>query len=288
MYSLLSVFALTFALSAAHPAADSALHRRAISQDLLDTLTRFTKFASAAYQANCPSPVGTTLVQQFNNDTTNTQGFIARDDTNKQIIVSFRGSQQLQDFVTDADIVLTPFTSPGVQDTNNARAHSGFLSAFNSVAPTVISTVSQQLSANPGFSLISTGHSLGASLASLGGVSLASNFPGTPLQVFTLGQPRTGDPAYAQLVENLVGGDNTFRAVHTTDGVPTIIPQSFGYRHHTTEFWNFQDPSIAANVKQCVGEEDPTCSDSIPSMGIDAAHLVYFGQVMGLDPTLCN
>ena len=27
-----------------------------------------------------------------------------------------------------------------------------------------------------------------------------------------------------------------------------------------------------------MGEEDPTCSDSIPSTGINAAHLVYFGQ----------
>ena len=60
----------------------------------------------------------------------------------------------------------------------------------------------------------------------------------------------------------------------------------------------------AANVRQCSGEEDPTCSDSIPSTGINLAHITYFGQSMlflastdeptdfsaidmALDPTLC-
>lgn len=34
----------------------------------------------------------------------------------------------------------------------------------------------------------------------------------------------------------------------------------------------------AANVVKCTGQEDPTCSDSIPSTGINDAHLRYFGQ----------
>ena len=37
--------------------------RRAISQDLMDNLERFTQFASGAYQIFCPAPLGTTLVE---------------------------------------------------------------------------------------------------------------------------------------------------------------------------------------------------------------------------------
>ena len=85
------------------------------------------------------------------------------------------------------------------------------MDAFNSVVSTVNSTVAEQLEANPTYSLISTGHSLGAALASLGGVSLAANFPGTPLRVFTFGQPRTGEPGYASLAEDLIGVENIFR-----------------------------------------------------------------------------
>lgn len=32
------------------------------------------------------------------------------------------------------------------------------------------------------------------------------------------------------------------------------------------------------NVVKCSGQEDPDCSDSIPSTGINDAHLRYFGQ----------
>lgn len=61
------------------------------------------------------------------------------------------------------------------------------------------------------------------------------------------------------------------------------------------------------NVKVCTGEEDPTCSDSILSLGNNLAHLEYFGQSkdwgrfftelartdifspdMALDPSLCG
>ncbi|KAJ6570830.1 hypothetical protein DFH09DRAFT_1312873 [Mycena vulgaris] len=66
-------------------------------------------------------------------------------------------------------------------------------------------------------------------------------------------------------------------AVHTTDGVPTIIPQIDGYQHHGVEFWNFLDPSAAITTKSCAASgEDLTCSDSILSEGIDLAHLTYF------------
>lgn len=114
------------------------------------------------------------------------------------------------------DIILVPFSSPGVSSslTGGVTAHEGFLTAFNSVASLVISTVSSQLKQFPTYSLVSTGHSLGASLASLGGVSLAANFPGKPLKVFTFGQPRTGNPAYAELAESLIGADNIFRGIY--------------------------------------------------------------------------
>lgn len=103
--------------------------------------------------------------------------------------------------------ILVPYESQGVSGTNNtARAHVGFLKAYNSVASTVISTVSTQLA---------TGHSLGASLASLAGISLASNFPDSSLRVFAFGQPKTGDAAYADLAVNLIGVGNIYRVVHT-------------------------------------------------------------------------
>ncbi|TDL21692.1 alpha/beta-hydrolase [Rickenella mellea] len=261
------------------------VEKRAISATLLSDLTRYTKYANGAYQSTCAKPLGNVLVEQFSSKA---KGYIARDDTRKEIIVSFRGSFSIQDFGTDAEIILIPFTSPGVSASKGVLAHTGFLTAYNSVASNIISTVKAQLGAHPGYTLVSTGHSLGGALASIGGLSLKSNFPGSSVRMFTFGQPRTGNAAYASLVESVVGTSNIFRAVHTSDGVPTLIPQAVGYRHHAVEFWNFADPPTAANVKQCSGEEDPTCSDSIPSGGINAAHLTYFGEAMGADPSVCT
>jgi hypothetical protein len=89
--------------------------------------------ASSAYvTTGCARPNGNTLVSTIDNAATDTQGFIARDDTRKEIVVALRGrsaesahlascmvhlifgSTSLQDFVTDAGIALVPFLSPGV------------------------------------------------------------------------------------------------------------------------------------------------------------------------------
>lgn len=111
-------------------------------------------------------------------------------------------------------------------------AHAGFLLAYNSAASLVISTVKAQLAANPGYALVTSGHSLGGALSSLAGLSLKSNFPSSSVTVYTFGQPRTGNAGYAALVDSFVGVGNVFRGVHTSDGVPTLIPTFLGYRHH--------------------------------------------------------
>ena len=57
-----ALIALT--LSTLALAAPATVEKREITQELLDTLTRFTNFSSGAYQASCPSPLGTNLVLQ--------------------------------------------------------------------------------------------------------------------------------------------------------------------------------------------------------------------------------
>lgn len=169
---------------------------------------------------------------QFANNLTQTQGFITRDDTRKEIIVAFAGSEQIEDALTgniatttiiitinahctfvDVDILLVPFISKGISSdlTNGVFVHQGFLTAYNSVESGILATVTSQLAQNPAYSLVSVGHSLGGALASIAGVSLSANFPNVSLRMFTFGQPRTGNAEYAALAENLVGASNIFR-----------------------------------------------------------------------------
>ncbi|KAF7333272.1 Alpha/beta-hydrolase [Mycena sanguinolenta] len=274
-------FAVLLAVNAvlAFPSINSATvdKRAAVSTATYNDLVFYFQYASSAYvTTGCAMPNGNPLVSNINNAATDTQGFVVRDDTRKEIVVALRGSTSLQDFLTDAEIVLVPFVSPGVKAPAGSTAHAGFLAAWNSVASTVISTVRTQLAAHPGYQLVSTGHSLGGALSSLAGISLEQNFPGNTVRMYTYGQPRTYNPTGANFI-NAQFGSRAFRSVHTIDGVPTIIPRIDGYQHHGVEFWNFLDPSSAVTTKSCASSgEDPTCSDSIPSEGIDAAHLEYF------------
>jgi len=273
-------FKAFFLLTTCLAAVASPVEKRTVSAATFNDLDMFMKYASSAYAAVCPRPLGNTLVTTFNSAATSTQGFLARDDRNKLLVVALRGSQQLEDFIIDANVELAAFVSPGVSAPVGALVHAGFLTAYNSIASSVITAVRTQL-AGPaaGYSLRTAGHSLGGALSSLAAVSLKSNFPGSPIQMYTYGQPRTGNAAYATFVNNLFGS-NAFRSVHTTDGVPTIIPQTLGYRHHAFEYWQNPDPASALTVRMCnASGEDPTCSDSIPSGGINLAHLTYFNRI---------
>ncbi|KZP24470.1 alpha/beta-hydrolase [Athelia psychrophila] len=263
----------------------SPLHvnKRTVSSDVYADLVYYFKYASSAYSEICLFPNGNTLVQQFSDLGTFTQGFIARDDDRQEIVVAMRGSSSVGDFITDAELLFKDYTSPGVTPPSGVSAHSGFLDAWNSVAAEVISTVKSQLKSYPGYSLVTSGHSLGGSLSSLAAVSLQANFPSKTVRMYTYGQPRTGNDAYAYWVNDLFGA-NAFRSTHTNDGVPTIIPTSLGYRHHGVEYWQNPDPATAAHTVKCAADgEDPTCSASNPSLGIDLAHTVYYG-ILAITP----
>jgi len=101
--------------------------------------------------------------------------------------------------------------------------------------------------------------------------------------MYTYGQPRTGNDNYAFWINDQLG-DQVFRSTHTNDGVPTIIPTWLGYRHHGVEYWQNPDPASANHTKECAADgEDPMCSASILSEGIDIAHTAYFG-ILAITP----
>ncbi|KAJ7107014.1 Alpha/Beta hydrolase protein [Mycena epipterygia] len=274
---------LLFRLSSASP----ILAIRSISSSLYDDLVLYTKYSSAAYQLVCFSPLGNTRVQSFSAGST--QGFIARDDTRHEIVVSFRGSSSLADAITDINLFRVPFVSLGI--TKAFTVHAGFLAAYNNVAQDVLATVTAQHAKLPTYTVVVTGHSLGGAIAALAAPALKVALPTTSVKLYTFGQPRTGDANFAAYVETTLGVDNIFRAVHTFDGVPTMVPRVLGYEHHATQYWQFKDPGLFTaedtTVTKCAGEEDPACSDSILSTGINAAHLFYFGEVMAVNPLLC-
>ncbi|PPQ63563.1 hypothetical protein CVT24_004860, partial [Panaeolus cyanescens] len=263
-----------------------------------EELFHYFKYASSAYSAICLRPNGNHLVLHISNAVTDIYGFIARDDNRKELIVALRGSASLTDVVLDSQVLLVPFLAPGVKLPSGVRVHSGFLIAWDSVALQVSTIIRTQLKSHPSYKVVTVGHSLGGSLATLAAVALKSNFENLVIRTYSYGAPRTGVSCYQpndilRLREICEESEicrvnflktrfyDTLLVVHGNDGVATMIPTSLGYHHHGIEYWQYADPASANTTVQCSAEgEDPLCSASIPSRGVNPAHTNYFGVLV--------
>ncbi|KAJ7243920.1 alpha/beta-hydrolase [Mycena haematopus] len=260
----------------------------AVTQAVYDDLVHYFKYASTAYAIIIPGPQlipvrpnGQKLCAKMYNMLTDTHGYVARDDTRKEIVVAFRGTVTPMNFITDGLGMLVDWDSTlcNVVAPADTKVHFGFQNAWSTVCTHTITTVTTELAAHPGYSIVVTGHSLGGALASLAGITLQMIFPTAQVRYYTYGQPRTGNAVYATWVNALIGPEKSFRVVHTFDGVPTMAPEMLGYVHHSTEYWALS-PHSPQQTRICNAAglgEDPQGSKKIPSTGINPAHLVYFG-----------
>uniref|UniRef100_A0A183CC27 Lipase_3 domain-containing protein n=1 Tax=Globodera pallida TaxID=36090 RepID=A0A183CC27_GLOPA len=119
--------------------------------------------------------------------------------------------------------------------------------------PTFFSTAASRWgeTSGPGFNVTFTGHSLGGALASLAAArSVVEGFKRSDqLRLYTFGQPRVGNSAFASKHKELV--PNSFRIVFREDFVAHIPPCSLNdedddkpcdptistHFHHGTEIW---------------------------------------------------
>jgi triacylglycerol lipase len=150
-------------------------------------------------------------------DKNDTQGFII---ANKEVIIlAFRGTECIEDWLTDADISL-------VKDTWG-KAHKGFSKALDSVWKEVLKIISKFQDNSQ--TIWITGHSLGGALATLAASRLMqNNFDINGL--YTFGQPRVGNAIFARTFD-LRLKHRTFRFVNNEDIVTRVPPSSLKYEH---------------------------------------------------------
>ncbi|RDA87047.1 hypothetical protein CP532_3231 [Ophiocordyceps camponoti-leonardi (nom. inval.)] len=275
-----------------------ACNKTPISQELFDTFRRYAEISAATFALPCPHPPqGIQIIRYIDNQTTSTQGLIAKDEAANELIVAFRGTDNFIDAATDIDFGFTPFKTLGVTECVGCKVHKGFLKSWNSVAYDTINTVQEILDSNPNMRITITGQSLGAALASLATTTFRGL--GFNIKTYTFGQPRTGNQQYADFVDDLTSRETMFRVTHTNDGVPQMAPTALGFRHHATEYWQSVDDPIAAKTFRCIGQEPVDCNNSLRGkglgplgIGINKAHFHYAGVSVGnpLDrgSTICH
>ncbi|KND00179.1 uncharacterized protein SPPG_04520 [Spizellomyces punctatus DAOM BR117] len=286
-----------FTASEATNATQSNLVARSfVSGAQLDDLKLHQAYAAASYclagienwtcRERCSGPTaGTIIVKKFDTLLTNTVGFVGYNPSQKAIIVSFRGTLSIRNAINDlkfykvdADYKLNRIKVP-----DGAKIHGGFGDAYNAAASTVRSAV-QQILNGPGkdFNIHVVGHSMGGAIGILGAIDLydflGESF-GNKIKVYSFGEPRVGNKAWASWVYTLPFFSNMFRVTHNTDIVPHLPPKAFDFLHHRAEYWITSKGDLST-CDDSLGEA-AACAGSviIPSI---VAHLVgYFDIPFG-------
>jgi len=179
--------------------------------------------------------------------------FIAASASQRELYIVFRGSHNLENFMTDANVFQIEYTCPS----KNCHVHSGFYKAYQSISADVLGKVRKILSqdSHAGFTVICSGHSLGAALATLLAVDLTLS--GTPVTLLNMGSPRVGDESFAKFVTATL--PLRFRVTHGKDMVVHLPASSLSYVHIAEEW--YQSPEKGLTLTECTnGFEDPSCS----------------------------
>lgn len=199
-----------------------------------------------------------------------------------RIVASFRGSQDLRNWIVDVDALpMKPY-----ENLTDVKVHPGFYEGYNGIRDAVRNAVlASTLKVCPegGCDVICTGHSLGAALSAFCAADLAQfSHDYAPLypslaklnvSVINFGQPRTGNPGWADYFNQTVQG-NRFRLVNWRDLVPHVPPRDFGYEHFPYEIWELKNGTYLV----CNGSgEDPSCSDSLAPDYYPPDHMTYMG-----------
>lgn len=204
------------------------------------------------------------------------QSYVGANTINKEIVVSFRGSSNVRNWILDFEFVKTPpnATIPGMDP--EARIEEGFWKFYKSVRKCITNNVEKLRASYPNFPIKVTGHSLGASGATVAAMDLITNLKLSNMALTTFGEPRTGNPAFAKAV--MAAFPAKMRVVNYKDCVPHLPPiEKFDYMHDAFEV--YESPSGGGNFTVCNDSgEDPNCSDQWGDLKLNCEnHLEYFG-----------
>ncbi|GBC10510.1 hypothetical protein RclHR1_00970011 [Rhizophagus clarus] len=260
-----------------------------------DDLEKFANFAAAAYcdtsffakwncGSLCDATNGTVVSKFFTTQNTGTQAFIATNEEDKLIVVSFRGTvpDNIKTVITDGKILLRDYPP-----SQGAKVHTGFFDAFSEARSQVISEVQKLHEQHPNFKVVYTGHSLGAALTLLSALDLLQNSkdfkPNENFFVVTYGEPRVGDLKFSQFVDSQI---KVSRVVNGGDPVPHLPPKFLSYEHPSGELWISNPPKSSSQFITCNGPEDSKCSDSLSLGQLNVKF--HMGPYFGVSMRACK
>jgi predicted lipase len=152
-------------------------------------------------------------------------------------IIVFRGTQTGREWFNNLTAIEVPYTDP-ISHQYFGKVHDGFIKNYLKIIEPLPIKVAKML--NPNLPCYVTGHSLGASLATICVLDIALNIPKLrpKLQLYTYASPRVGDFTFATLHSKLI--PNSYRIVNLCDTFPLVPPtKGLGTYLHIGQQWSF-------------------------------------------------
>ncbi|KAL2132308.1 hypothetical protein VTI74DRAFT_3944 [Chaetomium olivicolor] len=214
------------------------------------------------------------VVASFTGTILDMRGFVGVDHADHNIVVSFRGSTSVRNWIADIIFVQVPCDLTAV-----CLVHTGFFASWAEISSRVIAAVRTAKAANPSYQVIVTGHSLGGAVGTLAAAYIRK--AGFAADLYTYGSPRVGNAAFVEFVTAQPGAE--YRITHTVDPVPRLPPIFVNYRHTSPEYWiNEGSDSVVTTdeVTVCSGYSNTNCNGGTKGLDIDA-HGWYFQRLQG-------
>ncbi|WYZ38561.1 hypothetical protein EsH8_III_000475 [Colletotrichum jinshuiense] len=213
---------------------------------------------------------GGKIVGTFSGLVSGLQGFVGTDPVRKNIVIAIRGSKNVRNWITN---ILFGFDDCDFVD--DCKVHTGFSNAWDEVKDALLASVKSAKAANPSYTIVATGHSLGGAVATIAGADLRRD--GYAIDIYTYGSPRVGNDAFTKFVTDQAGAE--YRVTHVDDPVPRLPPILFGYRHTSPEYWLSTGNATTvdytvADIKICEGDASTKCNGGTFGLNVDA-HKYY-------------
>lgn len=201
------------------------------------------------------------------------EGFVGTDPARKNIVLAIRSSHNVRNWITNL-----LFSFEDCDFVEDCKVHKGFANAWDEVRDSILASVSTAKAANPDFSVVATGHSLGGAIATIAAADLRRS--GLPTDIYTYGCPRVGNKAFVNFVTDQPGAE--YRVTHIDDPVPRLPPMFLGYRHTSPEYWLSTGSTTTvdytvADIKVCEGDASTKCNGGTFGLNVDA-HKYYFSR----------
>lgn len=201
------------------------------------------------------------LISTFWNPDTSTFGYFGYDLKHDHHVLSFEGTQDVNDFIIDLQIAkLIPYKSHPT-----AKVHSGFWKAYKSISSELFPLLK-------GIDhLVITGHSLGAGISTICALDIVEELSIQNITITTFGSPRVGNNDYAELFNQNV--PNSFRVTHGQDPVVHLPPVLLGFEHVSNEIYY---PNNTLTYVECPKNDCAEKGFVNPWKRID--HAIYLGK----------